>query len=236
MAWYFNCEYFLQQTLKACKRWYQIYPITRIYIWCILCKKLTCWNRKGEWEMFHFVGKNLLWWHYHYKKKERRRTKIACLKVFTNVVNWGFEAHNKAGKETLVCASFTNCNDSIFSFRESPSDCNQGGALPNGQAPDHVFHLPPLHLHLVLVHLHLLQRWLRTTPPPPPPPPSSSPPLPPGPGLLKEPLTTGGEFELWVGTKRQFHCFLEMEPGHRIKAIRCIWLINHTTSQVSKPI
>ena len=58
MAWYFNCEYFLQQTLKACKRWYQIYPITRIYIWCILCKKLTCWNRKGEWEMFHFVGKN----------------------------------------------------------------------------------------------------------------------------------------------------------------------------------
>ena len=130
MAWYFNCEYFLQQTLKACKRWYQIYPITRIYIWCILCKKLTCWNRKGEWEMFHFVGKKLLWWHYLYKKKERRRTKIACLKVFTNVVNWGFEEHNKAGKETLVCASFTNCNDSIFSFRESPSDCNQGGAWP----------------------------------------------------------------------------------------------------------
>ena len=65
-----------------------------------------------------------------------------------------------------------------------------------GQAPDHVLHLPPLLLHLVLVHLHLLQRWLRTTPPPPPPPSPSSTPLPPGPGLLKEPLTTGGEFEL----------------------------------------
>ena len=84
MAWYFNCEYFLQQTLEACKIWYQIYPIIRIYIWCILCKKLTCWNRKieWEWEMIHFVQKYCFDVTIFMKRKKNRRTKIACLNVF----------------------------------------------------------------------------------------------------------------------------------------------------------